>query len=77
MVVACQSYTVDIAIILTHVILAVVVDTLDWLLALALQVTLLFSDIVGFTEISSEWRTELVVTMLDMMFSRFDELCAK
>jgi class 3 adenylate cyclase len=49
----------------------------DWLAGVLLQVTLLFSDIVGFTEISSEWRTELVVTMLDMLFSSFDELCSK
>jgi class 3 adenylate cyclase len=38
---------------------------------------MLFSDIVGFTELCSEWRTELIVEMLDALFSRFDELCTK
>lgn len=41
------------------------------------QVTMLFSDIVGFTELCAEWRTELIVEMLDALFSRFDELCDK
>ncbi|KAF6254791.1 hypothetical protein COO60DRAFT_286934 [Scenedesmus sp. NREL 46B-D3] len=41
------------------------------------QVTILFSDIVGFTELCSLWPTQQVVAMLDMLFSAFDDLCDK
>lgn len=37
------------------------------------NVTVLFTDIVGFTKISGEMRAEEVVTMLNKMFSMFDE----
>ena len=43
----------------------------------SLQVTILFSDIVGFTELCSKWPTEHVVQVLDALFSRFDDLCDK
>lgn len=41
------------------------------------QVTVLFSDIVGFTSLSSLWPTQEVVAMLDMLFGAFDDLCDK
>jgi class 3 adenylate cyclase len=47
------------------------------LLLVLLQVTILFSDIVGFTELCSLWPTQEVVAMLDMLFSAFDDLCDK
>ncbi|HAM77628.1 MAG TPA: hypothetical protein DCP61_00360, partial [Treponema sp.] len=37
------------------------------------NVTVLFTDIVGFTKISGEMKAEEVVTMLNKMFSLFDE----
>ena len=37
------------------------------------NVTVLFTDIVGFTKISGEMKAEEVVTMLNKMFSMFDE----
>lgn len=40
-----------------------------------LQVTILFSDIVGFTELSSRWPTQEVVALLDRLFSSFDDIC--
>ena len=39
------------------------------------HVTVLFSDIVGFTTLSSQWKTEQIIAMLNDMFSRFDRLC--
>jgi class 3 adenylate cyclase len=47
------------------------------LLLLLLQVTILFSDIVSFTELCSLWPTAEVVALLDMLFSAFDDLCDK
>jgi class 3 adenylate cyclase len=40
-----------------------------------LQVTILFSDIVGFTELCSRWTTQEVVVLLDALFSSFDDIC--
>jgi class 3 adenylate cyclase len=42
---------------------------------LLLQVTILFSDIVGFTELCSRWTTQEVVVLLDALFSSFDDIC--
>ncbi len=39
------------------------------------QVTVLFSDLVGFTEISSKLDAQVVVSELNALFSRFDALC--
>ncbi|WIA35304.1 hypothetical protein OEZ86_003759 [Tetradesmus obliquus] len=39
------------------------------------QVTILFSDIVGFTELCSRWTTQEVVVLLDALFSSFDDIC--
>ncbi|MCR5402140.1 MAG: hypothetical protein K6E78_11185 [Treponema sp.] len=41
------------------------------------NVTVLFTDIVGFTKISGEMKAEEVVTMLNKMFSMFDERAQK
>ncbi|WIA10771.1 hypothetical protein OEZ85_010940 [Tetradesmus obliquus] len=41
------------------------------------QVTILFSDIVCFTELCSLWPTAEVVALLDVLFSAFDDLCDK
>lgn len=45
-----------------------VVDQLD-------NVTLLFTDMVGFTEFSKNHPPSEVVSMLSRLFSRFDQLC--
>jgi class 3 adenylate cyclase len=41
------------------------------------EVTVLFADIVGFTELSSRASPEALVEMLSEVFSRFDDLAAK
>lgn len=41
------------------------------------NVTVLFTDIVGFTKISGEMNAEEIVTMLNKMFSMFDERAQK
>lgn len=41
------------------------------------QVTLIFADIVGFTDWSSTKRPEEIVKMLSNLFTRFDMLCIK
>ncbi|MFN2614945.1 MAG: adenylate/guanylate cyclase domain-containing protein [Actinomycetota bacterium] len=41
------------------------------------DVTVLFSDLVGFTSISSSLDATTLVTQLNAMFSQFDELCAR
>ena len=41
------------------------------------QVTVLFSDLVGFTAISSNLDARTLVTELNRLFSRFDDLCAQ
>jgi class 3 adenylate cyclase len=38
---------------------------------------LIFEDIVGFTEISSRTSPKEIVSLLNELFSTFDELCAK
>ena len=38
------------------------------------EVTILFSDIVGFTDMSSKMKPELVMDMLDRLYTAFDEL---
>lgn len=40
-----------------------------------MQVTILFSDIRGFTELAGAWPTEAIIHMLNEMFSAFDRLC--
>lgn len=39
------------------------------------RVTILFSDVVGFTSISQRWSTDRVVQLLNAMFTMFDGLC--
>jgi adenylate cyclase len=41
------------------------------------QVTILFSDIVGFTEIAGASATEDLISMLNRMFTAFDALVDK
>lgn len=41
------------------------------------QVTVLFSDIMSFTQLSAAMPTEQVVLLLNDMFTRFDDLCDK
>nr|UQK61951.1 soluble guanylate cyclase 2 [Choanoeca flexa] len=41
------------------------------------SVTILFSDIVGFTKLSSSVKPQSVMNMLNELFSKFDELCDK
>ena len=41
------------------------------------EITVLFSDLVGFTAISSELDAPVVVAALNRLFSRFDELCER
>jgi class 3 adenylate cyclase len=45
-----------------------VVDSLD-------NVTLLYTDMVGFTEFSSKTKPQEVVNLLSRLFSKFDQLC--
>ena len=37
--------------------------------------TILFSDIIGFTNMATDWPTEKIILMLNEMFTAFDELC--
>ncbi|GLC61564.1 hypothetical protein PLESTB_001770200 [Pleodorina starrii] len=39
------------------------------------EVTILFSDIRGFTNLATEWPTEQIILMLNNMFTAFDRLC--
>eukprot|EP01117_Protostelium_nocturnum_P010354 TRINITY_DN3723_c0_g1_i1.p1 TRINITY_DN3723_c0_g1~~TRINITY_DN3723_c0_g1_i1.p1 ORF type:complete len:960 (+),score=190.55 TRINITY_DN3723_c0_g1_i1:23-2902(+) len=41
------------------------------------SVTILFADIVGFTDLSSRYSPEAIVTVLNEIFSSFDQLCVK
>ena len=41
------------------------------------EITVLFSDLVGFTAISSELDASVLVAELNRLFSRFDELCER
>ena len=41
------------------------------------DVTVLFTDFVGFTSRSAQMRPEAVVALLDEIFSRFDEICGR
>ena len=41
------------------------------------EVTILFSDIVGFTDLSSKLPPELVMDMLDRLYTKFDGLTKK
>ena len=43
--------------------------------ALDCQVTILFMDIVGFTSMSKEVPPQMVMEFLNMLFSKFDDLC--
>lgn len=38
-------------------------------------VSILFTDIVGFTELCSKWETKKIINMLDNMYTRFDKIC--
>lgn len=39
------------------------------------SVSILFTDIVGFTELCSKWETKKIINMLDNMYTRFDKIC--
>ncbi|KAJ9534135.1 hypothetical protein QJQ45_002135 [Haematococcus lacustris] len=39
------------------------------------EVTILFSDVKGFTVMATEWPTEAIIEMLNAMFTAFDLLC--
>ena len=41
------------------------------------EVSILFADIVGFTKMSSNKTAEHLVGLLNDLFGRFDDLCAK
>ena len=41
------------------------------------QVTIFFSDIVGYTDISSQLAPQEVMAMLDRLYMQFDRLCVE
>ena len=47
----------------------------DRVLPFSYQVTILFMDIVGFTTMSKEVPPHMVMEFLNMLFSKFDDLC--